>query len=65
MSPDNGCNYWCFYHMHLNQIKGKMAGKKTLTDLYISHLPPGFRSSGVVTKTYIVLENPPIINHEL
>ena len=50
MSPDNGCNYWCFYHMHLNQIKGKMAGKKTLTDLYISHLPPGFTSSGVVTK---------------
>jgi hypothetical protein len=40
MSPDNGCNYWCFYHIHLNQIKEKMAGEKTLTDLYIA---PAFR----------------------
>ena len=64
MSPDNGCNYWYFYDIHLNQIKEKMAGEKTLTDLYIAPASR-VRPVGVGTKTYIVLENPPIINHEL
>jgi hypothetical protein len=39
MSPDSGRDYLVFLSYTLKQMKEKMAGEKTLTDLYRIGLP--------------------------